>query len=96
MEPDFKVKVDESNKRIDIAIFESGSDHTPENVRRLVVCQKELKLGDKGAYKMRDHEQAAKDLDSIMVTSRHKSERVARGYIQRETLHERGAGEGLL
>ncbi len=37
-----------------------------------------------------------KDLDSIMVTSRHKSERVARGYIQRETLHERGAGEGLL
>jgi integrase len=37
-----------------------------------------------------------KDLDSIMVTSRHKSERVARGYIHRETLHERGAGEGLL
>jgi site-specific recombinase XerD len=37
-----------------------------------------------------------KDLDSIMRTSRHKSERVARGYIERETLHERGAGEGLL
>lgn len=37
-----------------------------------------------------------RDLDSIMVTSRHRSERVARGYIQRETLHERGAGEGLL
>jgi integrase len=37
-----------------------------------------------------------KDLDSIMRTSRHRSDRVARGYIQRETLHERGAGEGLL
>jgi Type I restriction enzyme R protein N terminus (HSDR_N) len=65
MEPDFKVKVDGSNKKIDIAIFEPGSEHTPENVRRLVVCQKELKLGDKGAYKMRDHEQAAKDLDVL-------------------------------
>jgi integrase len=37
-----------------------------------------------------------KDLDSIMRTSRHKSERVARGYIERATVHERGAGEGLL
>jgi integrase len=37
-----------------------------------------------------------RDLDSIMVTTRHRSERTARGYIQRETLHERGAGEGLL
>ena len=46
MEPDFKVKVDGSNKKIDIAIFEPGSEHAPENVRRLVVCQKELKLGD--------------------------------------------------
>ena len=69
MEPDFKVKVEESgrssNKKIDIAIFESGSEHTPENVRRLVVCQKEPKIGDKGAYKMRDHEQAAKDLELL-------------------------------
>jgi hypothetical protein len=31
-----------------------------------------------------------------MVTSRHKSERVARAYIERETLHERGAGERLV
>jgi hypothetical protein len=65
MEPDFKVKVDGSNKKIDIAIFERSSEHMPENVRRLVVCQKELKLGDRGAYKMRDHEQAAKDLDVL-------------------------------
>jgi len=62
MEPDFKVRVNGSNKKIDIAIFRSGAEHTPANVHRLVVCQKELKLGDKGAYKMRDHEQAEKDL----------------------------------
>src|ERR1700730_8907884 len=65
MEPDFKVTGDGSTKKIDIAIFEPGSEHTPQNVRRLVVCQKELKLGDRGAYKMRDHEQAAKDLDVL-------------------------------
>lgn len=65
MEPDFKVKVDGSNKKIDIAIFEPGAEHTPENVRRLVVCQKELKVGDKGSYRMRDHEQAAKDLELL-------------------------------
>ena len=65
MEPDFKIKVDGSNKKIDIAIFEPGAAHTPENVRRLVVCQKELKIGDRGAYKMRDHEQAAKDLELL-------------------------------
>jgi hypothetical protein len=29
-----------------------------------------------------------------MRTSRRRSERTARGYIQRETLHERGAGGG--
>lgn len=37
-----------------------------------------------------------KDLDSIMRTSRHRSERAARGYIQVACIHERGAGEGLL
>jgi site-specific recombinase XerD len=37
-----------------------------------------------------------KDLDSIMVTTRHRSVATVREYVQRETLHERGAGEGLL
>jgi integrase len=37
-----------------------------------------------------------RDLDSIMRTSRHRSEKVARGYIETATVHERGAGEGLL
>src|SRR4051812_11501206 len=49
MEPDFKVRVEESgkssNKKIDIAIFEPGTEHTPAKVRRLVVCQKEQKVG---------------------------------------------------
>jgi type I restriction enzyme M protein len=65
MEPDFRVKVDGSNKKIDIAIFKSGAQHIAENVRRLVVCQKEPKLGDKGAYKMRDHQQAAKEFELL-------------------------------
>lgn len=37
-----------------------------------------------------------KDVDSIMRTTRHRSVATVREYIQRETLHERGAGEGLL
>lgn len=61
MEPDFRVKVDGSHKKVDIAIFEPGAEHTAGHVRRIVVCQKELKIGDKGAYKMRDHEQAEKE-----------------------------------
>ncbi len=61
MEPDFRVRVDGSNKKVDIAIFEPGAEHADAHVRRLVVCQKELKLGDKGAFKMRDHEQAEKE-----------------------------------
>lgn len=37
-----------------------------------------------------------RDLDSIMRTTRHRSERVARGYIQKANPHDGGAGEGLL
>ncbi len=37
-----------------------------------------------------------RDLDAIMVTTRHRSVVTVREYVQRETLHERGAGEGLL
>lgn len=65
MEPDFRVKVDGSNKKIDIAIFVPGAEHTAEHVRRLVVCQKEPKIGDKGAYKMRDHEQAKQEFEVL-------------------------------
>jgi type I restriction enzyme M protein len=61
MEPDFRVKVDGSNRKVDVAIFEPGSAHTAENVRRLVVCQKEPRLSEKSTYKIRDHEQAKRE-----------------------------------
>ena len=35
MAPDFPVKAEGRNKKIDIAIFAPGSEHTPENVRRM-------------------------------------------------------------
>lgn len=65
MEPDFKMKVDGRRKKIDIAIFVAGAAHTQENLRRIVICQKEPKNGKKGAFKMRDHEQATKDLELV-------------------------------
>jgi hypothetical protein len=60
-----------------------------------------LPFADFGAHSLRSGfittaARRGRDLDSIMVTTRHRSEKVARGYIERETLHERGAGEGLL
>ena len=61
MEPDFKLKVDGRNKKVDIAIFEAGADHTAENLRRVVVCDKEPNHSKKGAFKMRDHKQAEKE-----------------------------------
>ena len=61
MARDFKMKVDGRRKKIDIAIFAAGEAHTVENLRRIVICDKEPKKGSKGAYKMRDHEQAKKE-----------------------------------
>ncbi len=61
MVPDFQMKIDGRNKKIDIAIFASGADKTPENLRRVVICDKEPKTGSRGAYKMRDHKQAEKE-----------------------------------
>ncbi|MCP4499029.1 MAG: type I restriction enzyme HsdR N-terminal domain-containing protein, partial [Deltaproteobacteria bacterium] len=65
MEPDFKLKVDGRSKKVDIAIFATGSEHTEENLRRAVICQKEPTNGRKSAFKMRDHDQAEKDLDFL-------------------------------
>ena len=62
MELDVKVKIDGKQKKIDIAIFEHGADHIPENIRRIVICDKEPKKGKKSTVKMRDHDQAQKDL----------------------------------
>ena len=59
---DVKVKIGGKQKKIDIAIFEHGAEHLPENIRRIVICDKEPKKGKKSTVKMRDHDQAQKDL----------------------------------
>ncbi|HEY0924181.1 methylation-associated defense system DNA methyltransferase MAD2 [Rheinheimera pacifica] len=60
---DVPVKVDGKRKKIDIAIFEHGAEHVLENIRRIVICDSEPKKGKKSSVKMRDHEQAKKDLE---------------------------------
>jgi type I restriction enzyme M protein len=59
---DFSTTVGGKKKKIDIAIFEHGAKHTPENIRRIVMCDIGPKKGKKSAVKMRDHDQAQKDL----------------------------------
>ena len=65
MEADFSVRVGGRRRRVDVAIFASGEPHTPDNLRRVVVCRPEPKQNKRGAVKMRDYEQAAKDIDEI-------------------------------
>lgn len=65
MEPDFRVKVGGRNKKLDIAIFRPGATHAPENLYRVVVVEKEPKLGAKSAYRMRDPEEARKEFDLL-------------------------------
>lgn len=65
MQRDFAVSVGGRRRRVDIAIFKHDGEHTSENLRRVVVCRPEPKLGKKGAVKMRDYEQAAGDLDEL-------------------------------
>lgn len=65
MEPDFKLKVAGKNRKLDIAIFRPGTEHTTDNLYRAVVVEKEPKLGTKGAYRMRDPEEARKEFDLL-------------------------------
>lgn len=58
---DFKMKIDGRRKSVDIAIFEPRAEKTVANLRRVVICDKEPKTGSRGAYRMRDHEQAEKE-----------------------------------
>jgi len=67
MVPDFKMRVDGRLRKVDIAIFNIGMDKTVENLRRAVMCEKEPKLGTKSAYKMRDSDQATKDLEPLFA-----------------------------
>ena len=65
MEADFPVLIGGRRRRVDLAIFASGETHAPENIQRVVVCRPELKQSKRGAVKMRDCEQAAKDIAEI-------------------------------
>jgi type I restriction enzyme M protein len=58
METDFKVPTQTKRRSADIAIFAPGQPHTVEHLQRAVICDKEPKIGTKGAYRMRDHAQA--------------------------------------
>ena len=56
-------------KKVDIAIFHQGKDHSIKNLSRAVLCRQEPKVG-KNAIRIRDFEQAAKDLDEIETIMR--------------------------
>lgn len=51
-------------KKVDVAIFHHGKDHTLENLGRAVLCRPEPNVG-KHAARIRDFEQAADDLDDL-------------------------------
>lgn len=70
MEPDFKIKVQGKNRKVDIAIFRPDTEHTTDNLYRAVAIEKEPKIGTKGAYRMRDPDEARKEfelLEAIMA-----------------------------
>jgi len=61
MENNFSVG---GRKKVDVAIFHHGSEHTLENLSRVVICRPEPKVG-KNAVRIRDFKQAAADLDGL-------------------------------
>ena len=65
MAPDFKVRVDGRQKKVDIAVFEAGKSHEQEHIRRIVICEKEPTNGRKSAYKMRDPNEAEAEFDLL-------------------------------
>lgn len=70
MLPDFPIQVRTPEgkvrrKRVEIAIFASGQEKTVENLRRAVVIRPEPKNGLRAITKLRNHEQAAKDLEEL-------------------------------
>ena len=65
MVPDFKMKIDGRRKSVDIAIFAPGTEKTVQNLERIVICEKEPTTGSRGAYRMRDHAQAKKELGPL-------------------------------
>jgi type I restriction enzyme M protein len=65
MEPDFKVVIGGKGRKVDIAIFKPGTEHVEASMYRAVIVEKEPKFTTKGAYKMRDPKEAAKELELL-------------------------------
>ena len=65
MEGDFPVVVGNRRRRVDLAVFAADQAHEPKHLQRVVVCRPEPKQNRRGAVKMRDYEQAAKDIAEI-------------------------------
>lgn len=61
MENDFSIG---GRKKVDVAIFHHGKDHAIENLGRAVLCRPEPNVG-RNAVRIRDFEQAAKDLEEL-------------------------------
>ena len=83
MDLDVPIKVDGKRKKIDIAIYEHGKPHELENIRRVVICDKEPKKGKKSVVKMRDHDQAQRDLELMENMMR---EREGDSYLLKQCL----------
>ena len=61
MELDFKLG---GRKKVDVAIFHHDTEHLIENIGRIVLCRPEPNVG-KNTVRIRDYEQAAKDLEGL-------------------------------
>ncbi len=66
MELDFSIG---GRKKVDVAIFHHDKEHTIENLGRAVLCRPEPNVG-KNVVRIRDFDQAAKDLDEIEIIMR--------------------------
>jgi type I restriction enzyme M protein len=56
-------------KKLDIAIFHHGKEHTVENLGRVVICRPEPNVG-KNTIRIRDFDQAARDLEDLEIVMR--------------------------
>jgi type I restriction enzyme M protein len=61
MVPDFKLRIDGRQKKLDLVIFEPEAPWEPQHIRRIVICEKEPANGRKSSYKMRSPEEAEKE-----------------------------------
>lgn len=70
MAADFPVSISGKRKKLDIAIFHHDEEHSVENLSRVVVCRQEPKVG-RNAVRIRDYNQAEKDLDELETIMEH-------------------------